>query len=261
METREQKEYRRALEWDEKFAAEANRIPVLDKGYVRFVDSMGDDLSIANAARVSYDKESTEMSERDSRLINFLWKEKHTSPFRHAVLSFEVYAPLMVARQWWKHHVASTGVDDQNAWNESSRRYITEDAEFYIPEIDAWRSKPENSKQGSGAPISTLSFTEDHPFEGGSMFSLLLSEYIDEGVNYYERAMAAGVAPEQARLFLPAYGMYVRWRWTTSLHGVLNFLNLRLPHDSQKEIQDYAKAVAQIVEREFPYTFKVINGA
>ena len=249
METREEKEARRAAQWDAKFAEAANRIPVLDKGYVRFVDKMGDDLSIANAARVSYDKESDEMTPKDERLINFLWREKHTSPFRHAVLSFEVYAPLMVARQWWKHHVAATGVDDQNAWNESSRRYITEDAEFYVPAEDEWRSKPENSKQGSGAAVDpNLGITYTHD----------LNDYIKWGERLYAEAMEDGIAPEQARLFLPAYGMYVRWRWTTSLHGVLNFLNLRLPHDSQKEIQDYAKAVAQIVEREFPYTYGVI---
>jgi thymidylate synthase (FAD) len=227
-----------------------DKIDVLDKGYVRLVDKMGDDLSIANAARVSYDRESHEMSEKDARLINFLWREKHTSPFRHAVLSFEVYAPLMVARQWWKHHVAATGVDDQNAWNESSRRYITEDAEFYVPAKNEWRSKPENSKQGSGAVIDS---------ELGMQLTDELESLVWKSTELYEEAMALGVAAEQARLFLPAYGMYVRWRWTTSLHGVLNFLNLRLPHDSQKEIQDYAKAIAQVVEREFPYTYGVIS--
>lgn len=231
---------------------ESTKINVLDKGYVRLVDKMGDDLSIANAARVSYDKESAEMTPRDERLINFLWREKHTSPFRHAVISFEVYAPLMVARQWWKHHVAATGVDDQNAWNESSRRYITEEAEFYIPSPTNWRSKPENSKQGSGAALSEME---------GVNFTGDLMNYVDKGIELYNEAMEAGVAPEQARLFLPAYGMYVRWRWTTSLHGVLNFLNLRLPHDSQKEIQDYAKAVEEIVKREFPYTHGVISNA
>ena len=122
------------------------KIDVLDKGYVRLVDQLGSDLSVANAARVSYDKESTEMSDRDAKLIKFLWDEAHTSPFRHAAMTFEVYAPLVVARQWWKYAVASTHIDDQNGWNESSRRYITENEEFYIPNGTEWRSKPENSK-------------------------------------------------------------------------------------------------------------------
>ena len=110
-----------------------NKIDVLDKGYVRLVDVLGSDLSIVNAARVSYDKESQDITEKDEKLIAFLIREKHTSPLRHAALTFEVYAPLMVARQHWKYAVASTHIDDQNGWNESSRRYITEKEEFYLP--------------------------------------------------------------------------------------------------------------------------------
>lgn len=227
------------------------KIDVLDKGYVRLVDQMGTDLSIANAARVSYDKESTEMSERDVRLIKFLWDEKHTSPFRHAALTFEVYAPLVVARQWWKYAVASTHVDDQNGWNESSRRYITENEEFYIPRGDEWRSKPENSKQGSGEPLESS--------EGG-YFTNKLFDTIEAGTKLYHEAMEAGIAPEQARLFLPAYSMYVRWRWTVSLHGALIFLEQRLPSDAQKEIQEYAVAVRDLVKQSFPNTYSVVFG-
>jgi thymidylate synthase (FAD) len=224
------------------------KIDVLDKGYVRLVDVLGNDLSVANAARVSYDKQSSEMSERDAKLIKFLWEEKHTSPFRHAALTFEVYAPLFVARQWWKHAVASTHVDDQNGWNESSRRYITENEEFYVPQANEWRSKPENSKQGSGAPI----------MDGqGQYFTMSLDNYIKEGKDLYQRAMDQGVAPELARLFLPAYGMYVRWRWTVSLHGVLTFLDQRLPNDAQYEIREYAEAVKQLTKDSFPYTYTV----
>lgn len=224
------------------------KINVLDKGYVRLVDVLGNDLSVANAARVSYDKQSSEMSERDAKLIKFLWEEKHTSPFRHAALTFEVYAPLFVARQWWKHAVASTHVDDQNGWNESSRRYITENEEFYVPQANEWRSKPENSKQGSGAPI----------MDGqGQYFTMSLDNYIKEGEDLYQRAMDQGVAPELARLFLPAYGMYVRWRWTVSLHGVLTFLDQRLPSDAQYEIREYAEAVKQLTKDSFPYTYTV----
>lgn len=224
------------------------KIAVLDKGYVRLVDTLGNDLSVANAARVSYDKQSNKMSERDAKLIKFLWDERHTSPFRHAAMTFEVYAPLFVARQWWKHAVASTHLDDQNGWNESSRRYITENEEFYVPEADQWRSKPANSKQGSGEPI----------MEGkGNYFTSALNSYIEQGEELYQRAMDQEVAPELARLFLPAYGMYVRWRWTVSLHGVLTFLDQRLPQDAQYEIREYAEAVKQLTKDTFPHTYSV----
>jgi thymidylate synthase (FAD) len=223
---------------------------VLDEGYVRLVDTLGNDLSIVNAARVSYDKESYEFESRDEKLIKFLVREGHTSPFRHAALTFEVYAPLFVARQWWKYAVGSTHVDDQNGWNESSRRYITEDEQFYVPEFNEWRSKPENSKQGSGEPVADSL---------GHVYTTKLLEAIANGTKWYHEAMDDGIAPELARLFLPAYGMYVRWRWTTSLQGVMTFLDQRLEHDAQVEIQEYAKAVQTLSETAFPQSFKVIN--
>lgn len=225
------------------------KIDVLDKGYVKLADKMGSDLSVVNAARVSYDKESTEFSERDQKLLNFLVREEHTSPFRHAALTFEVYAPLFVARQWWKYAVASSHIDDQNGWNESSRRYITENEEFYIPLPNQWRSKPENSKQGSGEPISG---------EDGLWFTENLEELVSTGNRLYQAALEANIAPEIARLFLPAYSMYVRWRWTVSLQGVMTFLNQRLPHDAQFEIREYAGAVEQIVKDSFPHTYNAM---
>ncbi len=221
-------------------------IRVLDEGYVRLVDTLGDDLSVVNAARVSYDKESSEFSDRDSRLISFLMREQHTSPFRHAALTFEVYAPLFVARQWWKYAVASTHIDDQNGWNESSRRYITEEEKFYIPLPHEWRSKPENSKQGSGNPVDE---------EVGQKYFEMLCEAVVQGTQAYHEALNDGIAPEIARLFLPAYGMYVRWRWTVSLQGVLTFLDQRLEHDAQWEIQQYAMAVKDLAHMAFPETF------
>jgi thymidylate synthase (FAD) len=208
---------------------------------------MGSDLAVVNASRVSYDKESTEFSERDARLMAFLLREGHDSPLRHAAVTFEIYAPLMVARQWWKYAVASSHIDDQNGWNESSRRYVTENEQFYIPAADQWREKPENSKQGSGGPIDSAS---------GQEWTEELEAYIDRGLAFYDRALEVGMAPEQARLFLPAYGMYVRWRWTTSLAGVLHFLGQRLEHDAQVEIQAYARAVSDLTEPLFPVAFK-----
>ncbi|MGE8205563.1 FAD-dependent thymidylate synthase [Heyndrickxia sp. NPDC080065] len=130
-----------------------------------------------------------------------------------------------------------------DAWNESSRRYITEDCEFYIPDQDEWRSKPENSKQGSGHSVS---------MEQGDKYTKELMQYVDEGIRKYESALKDGICAEQARLFLPAYGMYVRWYWTASLQSVCHFLNQRLEHDAQKEIQEYAKAILQLSEPLFP---------
>lgn len=227
-----------------------DKVDVLDKGYVRLVSVLGDDLSVVNAARVSYDKESAEFSERDKKLLGFLIREGHTSPFRHAAATFEVYAPLLVARQWWKYAVSSTHVDDQNGWNESSRRYITENEEFYIPNPTQWRSKPENSKQGSGEPVEA---------EVGAKYTRALMRLVDQGLEAYNEALGDNIAPELARLLLPAYGMYVRWRWTVSLQGIITFLNQRIPHDAQYEIQEYAKAVKLLTAQKFPNTFESVG--
>src|SRR5699024_5795531 len=115
---------------------------------------MGDDRTVVNAARVSFDRRSEVLDEKDKRVIAFLAREGHNRPFRHASLQFEVYAPLMIARQWWKYCVGSDHVMD--AWNESSRRYVTENNEFYVPQADEWRSYPDNVKQGSGEPLSEV---------------------------------------------------------------------------------------------------------
>lgn len=228
------------------------KIDVLDHGYVRLVDHLGNDLSVVNAARVSYDKESLEFNNKDDRLINFLWRERHTAPFRHAVIQLEVYAPLMIARQWFKYSVASAHLDDQQGWNESSRRYVTEEPTFYIPGKNEWREAPANSKQGSGEQVDPRI---------GEIFTEELDRFIEEGLSNYDRLMQMGVCAEQARLFLPAYGMYVRWRWTTSLSGVLHLLDERLEHDAQFEFQQFAKAVRDLTEPLFPSTFKaVFNG-
>jgi thymidylate synthase (FAD) len=225
---------------------------VLDKGYVRLVNSWGTELDIANSARVSYDKESSlredgSLNINDQRLIQFLVQHKHDSTLRHCGFTFEVYAPLMVARQWYKHAVASTHVEDQLGWNESSRRYITENEEFYIPKGSQWRSKPENSKQGSGELLGS---------DVGGWFTNKLFDTVEAGNKLYQQAMDAGIAPEQARLFLPAYGMYVRWRWTTSLNSALHFLTLRQGDGAQSEIVDYANIVGELIKEKFPITTK-----
>lgn len=221
-----------------------NKIDVLDKGYVILHNTMGDDLTVVNAARVSYDRKKEVMEKADERLIKFLARNGHTSPFRHATLQFEVYAPLMIARQWWKYVTGSAHQDTfMNQWNESSRRYVTEEPTFYIPERNEWRSKPENSKQGSGDYL---------PVEVGKGVSEALKEHIKRSEHLYDMAIKDGVAPEQARLFLPAYGMYVRWYWTASLQALSHFLNERLANDAQHEIREYAQAVYNLAIKEFP---------
>jgi thymidylate synthase (FAD) len=222
-------------------------IKVLENGYVRLVDYMGSDLSVANAARASFAKESTEMTTADARLIEFLARENHMSPFRHAFLTFEFKAPLMVARQHWKYVVGSDHTMD--SWNESSRRYITVDPEFYIPDKDSWRLAPDNRKQGSGGPIDPWT---------GSLLTQELVDYIKQGEALYAMAMETGVAPEQARLFLPAYGMHVIYRWSCSLQSLALFLQQRLEEDAQKEIQLYAKAVMDLSIDKFPVSLTLL---
>ena len=205
---------------------------------------MGSDLTVVNTARVSFDKESFDLDQKDEKLINYLVKHKHDSCLRHCVVTFEVYAPLMVARQWYKHSVSSTHWDDQNGWNESSRRYITENEEFYVP--DHFSAAPSNKKQGAGDPVDE---------ETNAYWRKKLMRHQADGLYYYNQALDAGIAPEQARLFLPAYGMYVRWRWTGSLNSIMNFLQLRLDGHAQSEIQSYAAAVEQIVAPIYPVTY------
>jgi thymidylate synthase (FAD) len=223
-----------------------DKIDVLDKGYVRYIGHMGSDLEVVNAARVSFQKESKELTEKDENLIHFLAENDHTSPFRHVFFSFEVKAPLVVARQWWKYVVGSTHTD---GWNESSRRYVTEEPVFYQP--SEWRKAAENKKQGSGDPVDV-----------GIQAAMngALSAHIDNSLMLYNKAMEMGVAPEQARLFLPAYGMYVTWRWSASLQSVAHFLHQRLNGEAQSEIREYAKAIRQLVKDKAPVSFEALRG-
>ena len=225
------------------------KIDVLDKGYVRLVDVMGSDLSVVNAARASFAKESLEMSMQDARLLHFLARENHMSPFRHALATFEFKAPLLVARQHWKYVVGSDHTMD--SWNESSRTYITSEPEFYVPSQDEWRLAPDNKKQGSGGPVDPWT---------GSLLTQELIKLIDQAEALYSMAMSSGVAAEQARLFLPAYGMYVNYRWSCSLQSLSLFLAQRLAEDSQKEIQLYAQAVKSLILDKFPISIPLLMG-
>jgi thymidylate synthase (FAD) len=225
-------------------------IPTLDKGHVRLIDSMGGDLAVVNSARASYNKEVTEINQADARLIHFLVKHGHFSTLRHSFVTLEVKAPLMVARQWWKYITGSNHADSNVGWNEGSRRYITSDEEFYEIQSYEWRSAPENSKQGSGEPVDEFI---------GAFYTDAFRKWSDEGYKLYKAAMDQGICAEQARVFLPAYALYVNWRWTCSLQALLHFLDQRLQDDAQKEIQEYAHAVYRLTQPLFPITFSAMD--
>jgi thymidylate synthase (FAD) len=220
-------------------------IRVLDHGYIRTANVMGGDIDVVNAARVSFNKEVDTLQDRDEKLIEYLVKNRHDAVFRHCAMTFEIYAPLMVARQWYKHAVASTHLDDQLGWNETSRRYVTENEEFYIPNVSEWRGVPDNKKQGSDGVVDP---------NIGAKYLQRMRASVERGVSDYRQALQDGVAPEQARLLLPAYAMYIRWRWTASLNALLHFVSLRKDAHAQYEIQQYAQAVFDETQKHFPIT-------
>lgn len=223
------------------------KIDVLNLGYVVMHDdgTMGSDLSIVNSARVSYNKRAEELTKDDEKLIKFLAREGHTSPFRHATMQFEVSCPLMVARQWWKYIVGAGFQDPMVAWNESSRRYITEANEYYVPEY--FRLAPENSKQGSGAPLDE---------ELNEQWINTLIKHQHQSERLYMQAMNDGICAEQARIFLNAYGIYVKFYWTASLQGVAHLISQRTKPDAQKEFQEYANVIEKLALEQFPIALK-----
>lgn len=225
-----------------------NKIDVLDNGYVILQDVMGSDLSVVNSARASYGKKEEQLTPAGERLIAFLAREGHTSPFRHATMQFEVRAPLMIARQWWKYVVGSTWQDPLQAWNESSRRYITEKNEYHLPEY--FRLAPENSKQGSGGPISA---------ELNTKWLDILAHHQMRGEQIYQDMMKDGICAEQARLALPAYGLYVTFYWTASLQGVIHLINQRVDKEAQWEFQQFAQAVETFAKNHFPVSLEELR--
>ena len=214
---------------------------------VDYVDHMGTDLSVVNAARVSFAKESGyeedgELGQRDRKLIRYLANHNHWTPFGHTSVSVRVRAPLFVARQLQKHQVGLV-------WNEVSRRYVDDPPEYYEPED--WRGRPENSKQGSSGPIlqAGVPFVE--------MFSEEFSYFdvIDLCDRFYKRLIEAGVCPEQARMVLPQ-SMYTEWIWTGNLVSFANMCRLRLDAHTQKETREVAAMIAKVVEPLFPVSWK-----
>lgn len=220
------------------------------KGYVRYVDHFGSDLSFTKAARASFAKDAPEWNDKEEKLLNFLVKNGHLSVFRHAAVTLQIKAPLMVARQHWKYIVGSAHIEDQNGWNETSRRYVSVDPEFYVPTSDQWRGAPANAKQGSSGSIG--------PTIGRVMTEDLAAHIIDS-IALFDKALDLGIATEQARLFLPAFGLMQYYQWTVSVSNLMHFLQERLAHDAQAEITDLAVAIRDLTQPLYPATFRAFG--
>ena len=217
---------------------------VLDKGFIEVIDSLGDDLTVVNSARVSFGKRKTKWDKGDERLVRYLAKYKHYSPFRHLQVQFHVKAPEFVMRQWYKHVVGiettSNGSTKDHAWNEISGRYVPVE-EFYIPEI--WRKQSEDNKQASEGVLES---------ENNGRAKHYYDTALSTTVNMYNRLINdLGVAKEQARVILPL-SQYTEVYWTASFQAIMNFIELRNEKTSQIEIQEYAKAMLKITHDTFP---------
>jgi thymidylate synthase (FAD) len=212
---------------------------------VDYIGHFGDDLSVVNAARVSFEKETfwnmdiaqetgdLVLLDGDVKLINYLAKHKHFSPFNHAFLSFRVKAPIFVARQLVKHKFLP--------WNEVSRRYVDSEPEFYIPK--EFRAKAENVKQGSGGIIKD----QDLPYD---------IQVVSSGaLNDYKYMLEKGVCPEMARMVLPLNVM-TEWVWSGTLGAFLDMLVLRLDPHTQYESRIVAQQIAAIISDLFPVSYK-----
>ena len=209
---------------------------------VDLVDKMGSDLSVVNAARVSFAKKSNwddipfaegnVLKDSDARLIKYLAKHNHWSPFAHASLQFHIKAPIFVARQLVKHQVGLV-------WNEISRRYVDSEPEFYVPKV--WRKRPpDNIKQGSDE-----SDTITYGIEGTMMFV----------TQTYQNLLNEGVAPEMARMVLPQ-SLYTEWYWSGTLYAFSRVCNLRCAEDTQSETRVIADKMRDICAKEVPVSWK-----
>lgn len=211
---------------------EAKVAPML----VEYVDHMGSDVNVVNAARVSFAKQVNEIDlEKDTKLINYLAKHNHWSPLAHTSISIRVKAPIFMARQFVKHQIGLV-------WNEESRRYIDDTPEFYKP--DVWRSRPKSMKQGSGEDVIV----------GVEPWYL---QHIEDSIDLYENLLAEGVAPEQARMVLPQSTM-TNWIWTGSLVAFARVCKLRLDSHAQKEAQELGQAIHDVIAPLYPISWKAL---
>lgn len=213
---------------------------------VTLIDHCGSDLSVVNAARVSFDKESfwkeyeeNNLFEKDEHLIYYLAKHKHLSPFNHCFLSFRIKAPIFVARQLVKH--------EYMPWNEVSRRYVDDEPEFYIP--PDIRRKSEDKKQGSGKRMNNSSFWRQG-----------MIDHTEASLDRYAHAKLDGMCPEQSRIFLP-HNLMTEWIWSGTLGAFGKMLSLRLDSHTQEETREVAFMVRDEVEKLFPISLAALIGS
>jgi thymidylate synthase (FAD) len=199
---------------------------------VEYIDHMGDDLSVVNAARVSFGKHKEFFDKSDAKLIHYLAKHNHKSPFNHAFATFHVKAPIFVARQLQKH--------EYMPWNEISRRYVDSEPEFYVP--DVWRGRSADKKQGSDGVVYPKTDTD---FIGYTCLRV------------YKELLDEGVAPEQARMVLPQ-SMYTEWYWSGTLYSFAKMCNLRLSADTQQETREVAQQISTEMNRLFPISWEAL---
>lgn len=200
---------------------------------VTMIDVMGTDLTVVDAARISFNKKAPHLREKDKKLIKYLAENKHYSPFGHCFASFHVKAPIFVARQLVKHKFLR--------WNEISRRYIDEEPELFFPY--EWRERSEDKKQGSCGSIKDTSIIDD---EVTSLYGAVL--------DVYDMLLYNGVAPEQARMVLPVSQM-TEWYWSGSLDAFADMCNLRLKEDTQAETREVAEQVSDLMREKFPVSW------
>ena len=211
---------------------------------VEYVDHMGSDINVVNAARVSFAKETQEFDlEKDSKLINYLAKHNHWSPLAHTSVSIRVKAPIFMARQFVKHQIGLV-------WNEESRRYIDDEPEFYKPVI--WRGRPENVKQGSSD--SEVKILRWNDYEGDQYADNVYNNLIENCKYIYDNMLESGVAPEMARMVLPQSVM-TNWIWTGSLVAFARVCKLRLDSHAQKEAQELAQLINDVVAPLYPVSW------
>jgi len=206
--------------------------------YAELIDAMGDDLTVVNAARVSFAKEVEEFSERDTKLITYLAKHNHWTPFSHVTATFRVVAPIFVARQLFKHVVGLTA-------NEISRRYVSDEPQLYLPE--EWRMKPVNAKQGSGG---------SHPYQ--QELTALCGEAGEAAIGVYNAMIEMGVAPEQARMVLPQ-SMMTEWYWTGSLAAFARVCKQRISKDAQAETGVIAQDISSQLSGVAPVSWEALT--
>jgi len=222
------------------------KINVLDKGYIEVVDSLGDDLTPVNAARVSFGGRSKTFEDKDRRLSKFLIKHKHFSPFRHQHVMMIIKAPEFVMRQWYKHVVGiettSSHPTKDHAWNEISGRYVPV-KEYYYPQY--FRKQSADNKQASEGEI-----------EDQKQGYFLWEKGLHQVQETYKELLELGVAKEQARAILPL-SQYTQVWWTASFQAIMNFIELRNEKTAQVEIQEYARALKKIMLEVYPETTKI----